>query len=80
MPHPCVQGTRAGTTHSTGPAGPDSRRARIPSQHSGKGPASPAVPASRTKAETESTTETAGYVQAASLKSPFLIHLSGLDF
>lgn len=50
-PHLCGPGTRVGSIHSIGPAGPEFRRVQIPMQHSGKGPTSPAVPASQTRAE-----------------------------
>lgn len=56
-PYLCVPGTRVGNIHSIGPAGPEFRRVQILSQHSGKGPTSPAVPASQTRAEMQDGTE-----------------------
>lgn len=56
-PYLCVPGTRVGNIHSIDPVGPEFRRVQILSQHSGKGPTSPAVPASQTRAEMQDGTE-----------------------
>lgn len=56
-PYLCVPGTHVGSIHSIGLAGQEFRRVQIPLQHSGKGPTSPAVPASQTRAEMQDGTE-----------------------
>jgi hypothetical protein len=56
LPYPCVLGTRVGSIHSIGLVDPDFQRVQTPSQHSGKGPTSPAAPTSQTRAEMQDRT------------------------
>ena len=76
MPYPFAQGIREGSTRNTDLAGLDFQRAQTPSRHSGKGPASPAVPASQTKAKTQNIIETMDYLRMSSSEIP-VPHSSG---